>query len=208
MPAGEDAVGLEFARGLVDRRREAYADAEQAVTIDARAAERVTNKLVGEVEAFDWRMIDLGRRPVVDDGLSRQVADGDADVLMAEVVPTANAASGTSESRMRRSPGIPRRGIAGDAALLDHTGSFELLDDRRNRLPGEAGAPRDVGSARRGVAVDRLDHAQPVELTNAERTRAGGHFSVLLDKCVVDRSLVRDLPRSREFWVTRMRTYD
>ena len=47
----------------------------------------LTHELLGEVEALGRGVVDLGGREVVDDRLAREIADGDADVLVAEVEP-------------------------------------------------------------------------------------------------------------------------
>src|SRR3954452_6393169 len=89
--------------------------------------------------------------------------------------PTAKAAPGTSDSRTGRAPGGPWALGARGLVLLDHAGLPELLDQRRDRGPRETGPAGEVGAARARLAVEHLDDAQPVHLTQAQRGRVAGH---------------------------------
>ena len=108
VPAGEDALGGDLARRPVDRRREAHADAQEPVGGDARATQARAHELVGEVEALDRGVVDLGGRPVVGDELAGEIADRHADVLVAEVEPDREAGAGDEREQHRRAPGGPR----------------------------------------------------------------------------------------------------
>ena len=99
MPAGQDAVRLELARGLVDRCRDPEPDAEQLVAADAGAAQRLAEQLVREVEALDRGVIDLGGDQSSLKGSPARSQIATRMCRWPKSTPAAKAAPGTSESR-------------------------------------------------------------------------------------------------------------
>jgi len=105
----------------VDRRRKASRP-EQAIRGDVRAAQRLTDQLVGEVEALGRRVVDLAatsRRPPA----RRRGSQTDADVLMAEVQADRKGRAGY-ERKQDRGPPVARGAAcpSGRVALLHDRG--------------------------------------------------------------------------------------
>ena len=97
----------------MDRRGEAHPDAEHALGHDARAAQARAHELVGEVEALGRRVVDLGGREVLGHELAREVADRDADVLVAEVQADGEPGAGHEREQHRRAPAGARAAATG-----------------------------------------------------------------------------------------------
>ena len=147
----------------VDRRGEAHADAEQAVARRCRrccSASRTSS--CGEVEALGRRVVDLGRRPVVDDRLRPR-----------DRRPRRGCAGGRSRGRPRTpASGRARAGSAGGrccAAVV--LGRVVLLDDA-----GAARAPRRASrpSRARGPCAARARPGSSPDGGRASRSRAAG----------------------------------
>ena len=160
---------------LIGAARPMPTPSRRSASMPALAQARA-HELVGEVEALGRGVVDLGGRPVVGDELAGEIAD---------------RRRGCAGGRSRGRPRTRRRGraraapagarwaagrrLVGGLVLLDDAGLAELLDERRDRRPREAGPAREIGAARCRLAVERLDDPQPVHLAQAERGRIGGH---------------------------------
>src|SRR5207247_528608 len=116
------------------------ADAEQPVEADVGPAQRVAYQLLREVQALDRGMVDVGRRPVVDDGLAGEVADRDTDVLVPEVEPDRVGGAWDERERGGRAARAARARVAGALVLLDDPGARELVDQPRDRRARQARA--------------------------------------------------------------------
>ena len=113
------------------------------------AAQRFADELVREVEALGGGVVDLGRRPVVDDRLAVEVADCDADVLVAEVEAHRESRARHERQQDRRAAGVARPRLVGGVVLLDDACAPELADERGDGRTREARAAGQLGAARR-----------------------------------------------------------
>ena len=123
----------------------------------------------GEVEALDRRVVDLAGDQSSATGSAGEVADGDADVLVADVEADRERGVGDEREEDRGRPVIRGPRLVGRAVLLDDAGPAELLDRAVETVARESPCGR-ASSARLGrrTAVERLDHAQPVHLPGSE----------------------------------------
>lgn len=128
-----------------------------------RVVQRMLDQVVCRVQRLARSVVDLRSRPFLGDQFAGEVADGDADVLMADV--GANRERGT---RHEREQGGRAAGVAGPRAIIrgivlaNEMGPAEFFGNRRHGASGEVGLAGDVGPAAASIAVDRLDHPQPV----------------------------------------------
>jgi hypothetical protein len=103
-----------------------------------RALQRLAHELMREVEALDWRVVDLGGRVVVHDRLARQVAQRHANVLVAEVEPDRERGARDERQQQGRSSEAGFRARSrgrGPRVLLSQAGAHQLLDERRDGRP-------------------------------------------------------------------------
>ena len=109
VPAGQDPVRLELAGALrlIGAARPMPTPSRRSRSMPAVLSASRTSSC-GEVEALGRGVVDLGRRPVVDDRLAGEVADGDADVLVAEVEADRERGVGDEREQDRRAAGVAR----------------------------------------------------------------------------------------------------
>jgi hypothetical protein len=67
----------------------------------------------------------------------------------------------------RRAAGRARALVVALGVLVHDAGALQLVDQRRDRRPRQAGQARHVVAARAGIAQQRLHHAQAVELSRS-----------------------------------------
>jgi hypothetical protein len=121
-------------------------------------------------------VVDVDRGELDAEQLPREVADRDAQVLVAHVDADRERRARDQRHQHRRTAAALARRIV--LVLLDDPGSLELLHERRDRRAREAGDLGDRRTARPRMPVERLDDAQPVHLARAEQGRVlTGHGS-------------------------------
>src|SRR5215471_17041919 len=85
VPAGQDAVRLDLAGALVDRRGQAYAGTQQPLRGDGRVTQGLLSQVVCQIQRLGRSVVDVRPGPLLGDRLAGEVANGDADVLVADV---------------------------------------------------------------------------------------------------------------------------
>ena len=98
--------------------RVVHPDTEQLVVSDAGGVQRMANELVCEIEALRRRVVDLRGREIVHDRVTRQIADGNAYVLVAKVEADGERGIGDERKQHRRAAGVARPRAAGPVVLL------------------------------------------------------------------------------------------
>src|SRR5215471_5839228 len=165
VPAGQDAVRLNLAGALVDGRGEAYAGTEQLPWGHGRLVQGLLGELVRQVQRFGRSVVYIHSGPLLGDGLAGEVADGDADVPVADVDADRERRAGHQGEQRGWSAGAARsQRVVGGIVLVNEVSPAELLGNGRHGAPGQPGPPGNVGPTTARMAVDRLDHPQPVQV--------------------------------------------
>ncbi len=170
-PAGQDRGRPHAPRAHVDRPGQAEAYADHVAARDARLGQHLLDQLRGRVEAGLGGVVGLHGALGLGEDRVAEVGGGHAQVALAEV--DADGRPGRAAERQEpRRPAAPLRGAA-VLALDEHPLGLELAHDARDRRPGEARDPRQVGPAGRARLAQRADDPGAVAL--AADVRAGGH---------------------------------
>ena len=170
-PARQDRHRSDRAAGL-DRPGHAQADADDVLRLGADPAQRDAHQPFGLVQAERGRGVDVDRDGFLRDDLVRQVADGDADVRVAEV----DADDQAGRTRQRHGAGPAAAGAGGPHR--DDTGGAELTDDVGHRGRGQASGAGDLRLGQRPGGAHRADDAPLVGLPQRSlrsRRRRRGH---------------------------------
>ena len=134
---------------------------------DLGARERAGDQLLGEVHRLVRGVVDVDRGELVAEQLAGEVADRDAQVLVAHVDADRERRARDERHQHRWAAAALARRVV--LELLDDPGPLELLHERRDRRAREAGDLGDRGAARARMPVERLDHAQPIHLARVEQ---------------------------------------
>ena len=184
----------------VDRRGETHADAEQAIAVDAGAA-RVRR---GRAPAARSRLSVGAWSTSAGDqssttGWPERSQTATRMCWWPKSRPTAKRGVGDEREQDRRAAGVARpivrRARRAPRRCRRRASSSTTVE---TVCRARAGVPRELSPARRRMAVDRLDHAQPVQLANAERAGASSHVGIASEILLV--GFCRNSPLSGKSW--------
>ena len=162
-PAGQDGGGLHRPGSAIDRRRQAHADADHPLPINARLVEDPLDELGGSVEALIGGVVDIHLAPGLGEHRVREIGDGDPQMTMAEVQPDRQARRSVERDHDRRPAGMRlARGLT--VTLTGEAGLEQVGDDRGDRRSREPGHPGQLGPARQATLAQSIDDALAVAL--------------------------------------------
>ena len=177
MPAGERGGFDEIAEALrvaVHEARHTDADAGHVGERDPLGRHEGLDGLDHELERL------LGGREVERHVAALPHVAGEVDEDAGEVVAIEVETDGESGFGVDRQDGGRRAPLPAAAVdLMDEAGGHQLLDQVRDGLDRELGAPGDIGARERPVQTDDFQNEPQVILLSVNEIRASQHFRTL-----------------------------